>query len=145
MVFGHRAYLHSVEKIDEMESNLTAGRSWGGDNIPDWNAEGTREPKEMILITQSLKELQQIMSDYVGIVRTNVRLARALKRLDLLFDETEELYRTTKVSPQLCELRNLISVGYLIVKCAYFRKESRGLHFNTDHPEKSKLKENIIL
>jgi L-aspartate oxidase len=114
-------------------------------NIPDWNAEGTREPKEMILITQSLKELQQIMSDYVGIVRTNVRLTRALKRLDLLFEETEDLYRSTKVSPQLCELRNLISVGYLIVKGASFRKESRGLHFNTDYPEKSGLKENIIM
>jgi L-aspartate oxidase len=99
----------------------------------------------MILITQSLKELQQIMSDYVGIVRTNVRLTRASKRLDLLFEETEALYRSTIVSPQLCELRNLISVGYLIVKGASFRKESRGLHFNTDYPEKSILKENIIL
>ncbi|MEJ7681262.1 MAG: hypothetical protein WKG06_26125 [Segetibacter sp.] len=71
-----------------MENYLAQGISWGGNNIPDWNAEGTREPKEMILITQSLKELQQIMSDYVGIVRTNVRLSRASKRLDLLFDET---------------------------------------------------------
>ena len=83
----------------------------------------------MILITQSLKELQQIMSDYVGIVRNDVRLERAMKRLDLLFAETEALYKSTKVSPQLCELRNLISVGYLIVKSAEFRKESRGLAF----------------
>ena len=74
-----------------------------------------------------------------------VRLARAMKRLDLLFEETEQLYRNTSVSTQLCELRNLISVGYLIVKSASFRKESRGLHFNTDYPEKSSLKENIIL
>ncbi|MEJ7681261.1 MAG: hypothetical protein WKG06_26120 [Segetibacter sp.] len=57
----------------------------------------------------------------------------------------EDLYRSTKLSPQLCELRNLISVGYLIVKGASFRKESRGLHFNTDYPEKSTLKENIVL
>ena len=85
------------------------------------------------------------MSDYVGIVRTDVRLQRAMKRLDLLFEETEELYRSTRVSPQLCELRNLITVGYLIVKAAEFRKESRGLHFNTDHPGKSKLMQNIIL
>ncbi len=145
MVFGHRAYLNSIQRFEEMESYLSQGISWGGNNIPDWNAEGTREPKEMILITQSLKELQQIMSDYVGIVRTNVRLSRASKRLDLLFDETEDLYRSTKVSPQLCELRNLISVGYLIVKGASFRKESRGLHFNTDYPEKSTLKENMVL
>lgn len=145
MVFGHRAYLDSIIRFEEMEINLLQGSSWAGNNIPDWNAEGTREPKEMILITQSLKELQQIMSDYVGIVRANVRLARALKRLDLLFEETEDLYRSAKVSPQLCELRNLISVGYLIVKGASFRKESRGLHFNTDYPQKSLLIENIML
>ena len=144
MVFGHRAYLHSIEKLPEIEADYALKR-FDISAIPDWNAEGTREPKELILITQSLKELQQIMSDYVGIVRTDVRLARAMKRLDLLFEETEELYRNTSVSTQLCELRNLISVGYLIVKSASFRKESRGLHFNTDYPEKSTLKENIIL
>ncbi len=143
MVFSHRAFLNSIERLEEMET--ASDEEWIGHKIPDWNAAGTREPKEMILITQSLKELQQIMSDYVGIVRTNVRLARASKRLDLLFDETEALYRTTKISPQLCELRNLITVGYLIVKGASFRKESRGLHFNTDYPEKSALKENIVL
>jgi L-aspartate oxidase len=113
--------------------------------IPDWNAAGTSEPKEMILITQSLKELQQVMSDYVGIVRNNVRLERALKRIDLLFDETETLYQTTTVSHQLLELRNMITVGYLIVKGAAFRKESRGLHFNTDYPGKSDLVQNIVL
>lgn len=145
MVFGHRAYLHSVKRLDELEATFTTGKPLSESDIPDWNAEGTGEPKEMILITQSLKELQQIMSDYVGIVRTDVRLTRALKRLDLLFEETEDLYRSTKVSPQLCELRNLITVGYLIVKGASFRKESRGLHYNTDFPEKSNLKQNIIL
>ncbi len=145
MVFGHRAYLSSVIRFEEMLTDSSHGINWQGNKIPDWNTEGTREPKEMILITQSLKELQQVMSDYVGIVRTNVRLSRALKRLDLLFEETEDLYRSTKVSPQLCELRNLISVGYLIVKGASFRKESRGLHFNTDYPEKSPLVENIVL
>ncbi|RYZ20421.1 MAG: L-aspartate oxidase, partial [Chitinophagaceae bacterium] len=113
--------------------------------IPDWNASGTVEPKEMILITQSLKELQQVMSDYVGIVRNTVRLERAMKRIDLLFEETEELYRSTTVSPQLLELRNLITVGYLITKGASFRKESRGLHYNTDYPEHSELVQNIIL
>ena len=143
MVFGHRAYLKSVEKLNGFKSSSSLERAGG--EVPDWNALGTSEPKEMILITQSLKELQQIMSDYVGIVRNDVRLGRAMKRLDLLFDETEALYRSTKVSPQLCELRNLISVGYLIVKSAEFRKESRGLHFNTDHPNKSKLLQNIIL
>jgi L-aspartate oxidase len=136
MVFGHRCYLNSKEEINHISFE---------NRIPDWNATGTTEPSEMILITQSQKELQQIMSDYVGIVRTDIRLERAMKRLDLLFVETQALYRSTKVSPQLCELRNLISVGYLIVKGAEFRKESRGLHFNTDHPQKSELLQNVIL
>ena len=116
-----------------------------GSSVPDWDAGGTREPKEMILITQSLKELQQVMSDYVGIVRTNVRLGRAMKRIDLLWEETETLYQTSTLSPQLCELRNMITVGYLIIKCAQFRHESRGLHFNTDYPGKSDIVQNIVL
>jgi L-aspartate oxidase len=99
----------------------------------------------MILITQSLKELQLVMSDYVGIVRNDVRLHRASKRLDLLWEETEQLYQDTSLSPQLLELRNLITVGYLIVKGATFRKESRGLHFNTDYPDKSNMVQNIVL
>ena len=136
MVFGHRCFESSKEIINHLQLE---------EKIPDWNATATTDPSEMILITQSLKELQQIMSDYVGIVRTDIRLERAMKRLDLLFTETEALYRSTKVSPQLCELRNLITVGYLIVKGAEFRKESRGLHFNTDHLNKSELLQNIIL
>lgn len=140
MVFGHRAY----QNVSELVEQLTKP-PLGGLGLPDWNAEGTTEPKEMILITQSLKELQQVMSDYVGIVRNDIRLRRAMRRLDLLHEETEQLYETTKLSPQLCELRNLITVGYLIVKGAAFRKESRGLHYNTDHPEKSLLLQDVVL
>jgi len=136
LVFAHRCYLETVEKVEGIGFK---------EGIPDWNAEGTTEPREMILITQSLKELQLLMSDYVGIVRTNMRLQRAMKRLDLLHEEIESLYETTAVSPQLCEVRNLITVGYLIVKEASFRKESRGLHYNTDYPEKSSLVQNIVL
>ncbi len=144
MVFAHRAYLKTVDGI-ENKTDQTGFFENGFSTIPDWNAKGTSDPKEMILITQSLKELQSIMSDYVGIVRNDVRLQRAMKRLDLLYEETEVLYKSTRVSPQLCELRNLITVGYLIVKGAQFRKESRGLHYNTDHPGKSDLLQNIIL
>jgi L-aspartate oxidase len=136
MVFAHRCYLDGVERIESTTHNI---------DVPDWNAGGTTAPKEMILITQSLKELKQIMSDYLGIVRTNERMQRAIRRLDILHEETELLYERTEVSPQLCELRNLITVGYLIVKGAAFRKESRGLHFNTDYPEKSTLVQNIVL
>lgn len=137
MVFAHRSFLDATELIKTINNNNTA--------LPAWNAKGTSQPKEMILITQSLKELQQVMSDYVGIVRNNVRLQRALKRLDLLWEETEDLYRSTTLSPQLLELRNMITVGYLITKGAAFRKESRGLHYNTDYPEKSELLQNIVL
>ena len=136
MVFAHRCYLDVIEKVEKISFR---------DNIPDWNAQGTSEPKEMILITQSLKELQQIMSDYVGIVRNDIRLQRAMNRLDLLWEETERLYEGSSLSPQLLELRNLITVGYLIVKGASFRKESRGLHYNTDYPNKSELVQNIVL
>jgi L-aspartate oxidase len=136
MVFAHRCAADAALRIGSINFRQ---------NIPDWNTSGTTEPKEMILITQSLKELQLLMSDYVGIVRTNVRLARAIKRLDLLWEETENLYQATTLSPQLCELRNMITVGYLIVKCAELRKESRGLHYNTDYPNRSAKVENIVL
>jgi L-aspartate oxidase len=136
MVFAHRCYVDAVNTLDKLKELP---------DVPDWNAKGTSHPKEMILITQSLKELQQVMSDYVGIVRNNVRLQRAMKRIDLLFDETEGLYQTTTVSPQLLELRNMITTGYLIIKGAAFRKESRGLHYNIDFPYKSDLIQNIVL
>jgi L-aspartate oxidase len=137
MVFSHRALLDAVNVAKDSDGTFPV--------IPDWDARGTTNPKEMILITQSLKELQLLMSDYVGIVRNNVRLERASRRLDLLFDEIEELYRNTSVSPQLCELRNMITVGYLIVKSAQFREESRGLHYNTDYLFKSNLIQNMVL
>ncbi len=144
MVYGHRVYEH-VRRYMQNGGYKSFRESMSHNEVPDWISKSTTDPKEMILITQSRKELELTMSDYVGIVRNNVRLERAMKRLDLLFEETEQLFRTTKVSPQLCELRNLISVAYLIVKGAQFRKESRGLHFNTDYPEKSNIVQDIIL
>ncbi len=136
LVFAHRCAEDAAGIIDATEMRL---------DVPDWNAGGTREPKEMILITQSLKELQAIMSDYVGIVRNDVRLERAMRRIDLIHAETEALYRTATISPQLMELRNLITIGYLIVKGATFRKESRGLHYTTDYPEKNARRQDVVL
>ena len=136
LVFAHRCFIDATNTITNIHFN---------ELIPDWNAQGTSEPKEMILITQSLKEVQMVMSDYVGIVRNDVRLQRAMRRLDLLFEETQQLYQSSTLSPQLLELRNLITVGYLVVKGATLRKESRGLHFNTDYPGKSALVQNIVL
>ena len=105
------------------------GETYFNDTIPDWDDEGTSHPEEMVLITQSLKEIQQIMSVYVGIVRSDVRLKRAYDRLWTIYNETEVLYKNTTVSLPLCELRNLINVGYLVIKHAYSRKKSIGLHF----------------
>jgi L-aspartate oxidase len=109
------------------------------DNVPDWDYAGTSHPEEMILITQNFKEMQQIMSNYVGIVRSDLRLNRALIRLEIIYRETEALYKKSTLSKSLCELRNLITAGYLTIKMAQDRKESRGLHYNLDYPHKKDL------
>ena len=127
LVYGNNISIEIAKNIDGILHQS---------GIPDWNARGTTAPKELVLMTQSWKELKEIMSAYVGIVRTEVRLKRAMDRLWLLYNETENLYTSTIVSPQLCELRNLITIGYLVSKAAQFRNESRGLHFNTDFPDK---------
>jgi L-aspartate oxidase len=124
-VFSHRAALDAIQKLESIEFM---------EKVPDWNAEGMILNEEMILITQSLKELQSIMSSYVGIVRSNLRLQRALDRLRILYRETENLYNKSILSVKLCELRNMINVAYLIIKMAIDRKESRGLHFSIDYP-----------
>jgi len=136
MVFAHRIFAHLEDKLEGLDIR---------NDIPDWNAEGTTDPKEMVLITQSVRELKEIMSYYVGIVRSNVRLKRAMDRLFLLYQETEELYKTTSISPQLMELRNLITIAYLITRSATHRRESRGLHFTTDYPELLSFVEHTVL
>lgn len=123
LVYAHHAAENVNAKINQIQYN---------DQIPAWNAEGTTEPEELILITHSRKELQTIMSDYVAIVRSDVRLKRALSRLKIHYEETEELYKTTKISPQLCELRNLITIAYLIVTQSMERQENKGAFYNVD-------------
>lgn len=142
MVFAHRAYL-DVTKPSDLAAPKTAVVT--ETEVPNWNAMGTQAPKEMILITQSVKELKLVMSDYVGIVRNNERLHRASRRIDLFHIETEALYEKTAVSPQLCELRNMITVAYLIIKSAELRKESRGLHYNTDFDFKNTVLQHTVL
>jgi len=88
----------------------------------------------MVLVTQNYKEMQAIMSNYVGIVRSDLRLARARTRLEIIFQETEDLYRRSTISLKLCELRNLIAVGYLVIKMAQNRQESLGAHYSLDYP-----------
>src|SRR5439155_16159725 len=115
-----RAYLDTVKKVPSISFK---------EKIPDWNAKGTYNPEEMVLITFTRQEVQDIMSNYVGIVRSNLRLKRAFERLNLIYEETEELYERTIVSPGLCELRNLINIGYLIIRASITRRESRGLNY----------------
>ncbi|MCQ2264392.1 MAG: L-aspartate oxidase [Bacteroidales bacterium] len=126
LVFSHRACLNAVEAIKNIEFC---------DAVPDWDTEGTVLNEEMVLITQSMKEVQTIMASYVGIVRSNLRLQRAFDRLEILYRETEELYKKSILIPEICELRNVINVGYLIIRNAMARKESRGLHYSLDYPE----------
>jgi len=102
------------------------------EKIPEWDESGTFNNKEWVLVSHNKEELQQIMSDYVGIVRSDLRLERALRRQTLLYEEVEDFYSRTRINVPVCELRNLISIAYLIIKAAMSRKESCGLHYNID-------------
>ncbi len=115
--------------------------------IPDWDESGTLTSDERVLITHSFREVKQVMWDYVGIVRSNLRLERAFKRMHNLYEETEELYKRTKVFEELLSLRNIITCSHMIIKSAIMRKESRGLHYTLDYPQMSEdtKPENTIL
>ena len=126
VVYAKSAAEHTLRMIDNYDFNT---------NIPEWNDEGTMTNEEHVLITQSIKEVGEIMSNYVGIVRSDLRLKRAWARLDLLYEETESLFKRVKATKDICELRNMINVGYLITRQAIERKESRGLHYTVDYPK----------
>lgn len=128
VVFADAAAKHSIPLFRQYSFR---------EDIPSWNAEGVTSPEEMVLITQSYREVGQIMSSYVGIVRSDLRLQRALDRLNILFRETEDLFQRSVVSRDICELRNIIKVGYMVIKQAMARKESRGLHYTVDYPGKN--------
>ena len=128
LVFAHRSYEQAISKLNTITHQ---------ENIPDWNENGTKLSNEDILVTHNIRETQRIMSDYVGIVRSDFRLERAMRRLELLYNETEDFYKKTKISVKLCELRNIIQVSYIVIKSATIRKESRGLHYTTDYQQKN--------
>ena len=125
VVYADQAARHAVAQLDRVTIQ---------EGIPDWNFEGTATAEEMLLVIQSKRELQQIMSNYVGIIRSNLYLKRAMRRLETLWHETEELYGKTTPNRELCELRNMITVAYLIIKQGRELKESVGCHYNTDYP-----------
>jgi L-aspartate oxidase len=126
LVFSHRAAIDSAQFGKSVESSIPA--------IKPWDDSGTENSEEWVLISHNRKEIQQVMWDYVGIVRSDLRLQRAQRRLDLLRDEVETFYKKTKVSEGLIELRNLALCATLIIRCSLKRKESRGLHVTTDYP-----------
>jgi len=125
-VFAHRIYEDAIKKFESYTIP---------ENIPDWDSSNTQLSNEDILVIHNLRETQKIMSDYVGIVRSDFRLDRAIRRLGLLYEETESFYKNTKLSVKLCEVRNVIQVAYIVIKSAMLRKESRGLHYTTDYPK----------
>ncbi|EEZ5388099.1 L-aspartate oxidase [Escherichia coli] len=107
----------------------------GVSTLPPWDESRVESPDERVVIQHNWHELRLFMWDYVGIVRTTKRLERALRRITMLQQEIDEYYAHFRVSNNLLELRNLVQVAELIVRCAMMRKESRGLHFTLDYPE----------
>ena len=127
LVFSHNAVEPSIAYAGSQEPRR---------DIPDWDSSGTKRPEEWVLVSHNRQELRRVMSDYVGIVRSRLRLKRAARRTHLLFEETEDFYRRSVVSPGLCELRNMIAVAYLVIQSAQMRRESRGLQYMIDYPER---------
>ncbi|MCQ2279003.1 MAG: L-aspartate oxidase [Bacteroidales bacterium] len=123
VVYAHNSAMEAIERAKTVSICQ---------QVPDWNSEGMVFNEEMVLITQTRKELQEIMSNYVGIVRSDLRLQRAFNRLNLIFRETDDLYNRSVVTEELTELRNLIACSYLITKQAMARRENRGLHYSID-------------
>ncbi len=129
VVYADQAARRTAELLDKVDFQ---------EGIPDWDFEGTQHTEEMPMLIQSKREVQQIMSNYVGLVRSNRSPKRAMPRLPFPFAETEELYNKTKPNRELCELRNMIAVAYLIIKQGREIKESVGCHYNVDYPKETK-------
>ncbi len=125
LVWSRRAAMHLLKNGSKKRENV---------DLLEWDDSGTENAEEWIYISHDRREVQQLMWDYAGIVRSNYRLERAHRRLKLIRKEIEDYYRRTKVTVPLLELRNIAEVALLIVQSALKRKESRGLHYTTDYP-----------
>ena len=130
LVFAHRAAAATPQALSEAGA-VEASR------IPEWNPGEATEPDEQVVVTQNWDEIRRLMWNYVGIVRTTKRLERARRRLRLLREEIREYYWAFRVTPDVIELRNIETVARLVVECALRRKESRGLHYTLDYPERN--------
>jgi L-aspartate oxidase len=128
LVFSKNAARSAIE---EMKTTPAPSRG-----LPRWEKTGSPNSEEWVLISHDRYEIQRLMWDYVGIVRSNDRLERANRRIHLIATEIEKFYHSSVVAEGILELRNLAQVAQLIIRSALRRKESRGLHFNTDYPER---------
>jgi L-aspartate oxidase len=126
LVTAHRAFEKSTRKNHQRVDIA----------LPEWRPGEVQDVDEMVVIAHNWEEVRRLMWDYVGIVRTDKRLLRAATRLRNLHAEVQEFYWNFKVTTDLLELRNLVTVASLVVDCALSRKESRGLHFTLDYPER---------
>jgi L-aspartate oxidase len=125
LVFSHRAAQHALANLKPIPR---LGR------IPAWNSGRAIEPHEAVVVTQNWEEIRRLMWNYVGIVRSDRRLERARRRIELLAREIQEYYWDFLVTGDLIELRNIATLAELVIRCASFRRESRGLHYNVDVP-----------
>jgi len=127
IVFSHRAFCHIKEIFSPKQKDQLP-------QFPQWDKKGTFDLEEWILIQHNIEDVKRVMWDYVGIVRSNRRLERAARRIALLEEEIQDYYKRSTLTSRLVELRNLITTAKLIVQSAMLRKESRGLHYNTNYP-----------
>lgn len=138
LVFADRASIDILAKLDSIPMPPS---------VPEWDDSKVSDSDEEVVVSHNWDELRHFMWDYVGIVRTDKRLHRAMSRVELLKSEINEYYRYFRVTSDLLELRNLVIVAELIIRCAMQRKESRGLHYTLDYPEtdNSKPPQNTVL
>jgi L-aspartate oxidase len=139
LVFSDQAYSHIKSLYGRSKGPLKM--------VPPWDDRGTMDNEEWVVISHDREEIRKLMWDYVGIVRSNHRLHKALTRVNLIRSEIEAFYKRTKVIPEIIELRNMALSAYVIIKCALKRKESRGLHYNTNYhpPEQNKFLKDTVL
>jgi L-aspartate oxidase len=127
IVYANRAAAHAVKNLNTSDHKPTP-------SFPPWDDVGTTDSDELIMVTHGWDEIRRFMWNYVGIVRSDKRLARAKRRIEIIQSEIREYYWNFKVTADLIELRNIAIVAELIIKCALHRKESRGLHYNIEYP-----------
>lgn len=136
LVYGQSAARHITERIEDISHQAMA---------KDWDESQVSDSDEMVVVSHNWQEIRRFMWDYVGIVRTDKRLARAKSRIDLLSKEIAEYYGNFRVTADLLELRNLVTVADLIIRSAQARKESRGLHYTSDYPDLLEQAKNTVL